>query len=59
MTNGVSKKLCVIIVVVNAVSKMSDDPAKLPFAIVICAVSALYMLKQTILDWKNHDRPAT
>jgi hypothetical protein len=53
MTTGQSKKVFVGVIAMQQIASMADDPAKFPFAIVIAVVGIAYMVKQTVLDWKN------
>lgn len=53
MTTGQSKKVFVGVMAMQMIASMADDPAKFPFAIVIAVIGIAYMIKQTVLDWKN------
>jgi len=53
MTTGQSKKVFVGVIAMQQIASMADDPEKFPFAIVIAVIGIAYMVKQTILDWKN------
>lgn len=53
MTTGQSKKVFVGVAAMMQISSMADDPSKFKFAVLIAVIAIAYMIKQTILDWKN------
>ena len=57
MTNGQSKKVFVGIVAMQQIASMADEPEQFRFAILIGVLAMVYMLKQTILDWRNNGKP--
>ena len=51
MANGVSKKLFITVVCVQAIVGMAEDAEdKLPYAIVICVIFGIYKLVQGWID---------
>lgn len=54
--NGISKKVCVVMVTITTISSMAGDKEKWPFAMIIAAVGVAYIIKQTILDWRNYGK---
>jgi len=54
--NGVSKKLFITVVAIQAVVGLSDGADdKWPYALVIGGIFFIYKITQGFLDWK-HDR---
>lgn len=53
MTTGQSKKVFVGVAAMMQIASMADDPEKFKFAVLIAVIGIAYMVKQTVLDWKN------
>ena len=57
MNNGVSKKLFITVVCVQAVVGLSDGADdKWPYALVVACIFAVYKIAQSILDWSSNGK---
>ena len=57
MSNGVSKKLCITVAGIAAITQLSDGaPDKWPYAIVIGVMCVIYKCVQGFIDWKNNGK---
>ena len=54
MDNGVSKKLCISIIGVQAIIQMSQDaPEKFKYALLVAGVTVFYKVLQYLIDRKK------
>ena len=54
MDNGMSKKLCITIISIQAVIGLSDgSDEKMPYAVIICIIFGIYKGIQAFLDWSS------
>ena len=52
--NGVSKKLCLTIIGIQAIIQMSDGSEdKIYYALIIAGLVVLYKVIQGVIDWKK------
>ncbi len=56
MTSGVSKKLCISLLGIQAIVQMSNDAAptdKIWYALMIVGIVAVFKIIQAVMDWKK------
>ncbi len=57
MSNGVSKKLCIAVIGITAITGLADGaPDKLPYAIGILVLCIVYKALQSWIDKGNSNR---
>lgn len=55
--NGVSKKLCISLIGVQAIVHMSNDASaedKIWYAVLVLGIVVVYKCVQAFVDWKNN-----
>ena len=54
MNNGVSKKLCLTIIAIQAIIQMSNGSEdKIYYALIIAGLVVVYKVVQALIDWKT------
>lgn len=55
MSNGVSKKLCIVAISISAITKLAEGATvKWPYAVAIAGICVIYKLVQGFIDWKTN-----
>jgi hypothetical protein len=54
MNNGVSKKLCITLIGIQAIVQMAEgSPEKFKYAALVAGLIVIYKAVQAFLDWKK------